>query len=204
VKLARPVSASALLILTTVGLAACDAPAGDASPGATATASAAAKPPPATSAAARALLPAPSKEIEMVETDLSSRGDEWKGFVIKAPKDAKVMDDLGDCRIAATRTFDVVLSQKGPKNDVAAMKKYMEELAPKMKATLEFSNESDTGFDWKRETPNETTPDKPFIREDFFSVVDVGGTKVGCFSHSSAGKEEIERAREACKTLAKK
>ena len=198
---ARSVSMS--IFLMALGVAAC----GDGSSGAAS--SAAPKASAAASSAAKAPAPKPAakepaKEIEMVETDLSPRGDEWKGFTIQAPKDSKVMDDLGDCRIAATRTFDVVLSQKSPKNDVAAMKKFLEELAPKMKAKLEISNETATGFDWKRETPNETTPDKPFIREDFFMLVDVGGKKVGCFPHSSAGKEEIERARVACKTLAKK
>lgn len=202
-KIARTTSISMVLSMA-LGLAAC----GDGSTGA-ASSSAAAKstgPGSTTTGAspAKPAAPKPAKEIEMVETDLSPRGDEWKGFVIQAPKDAKVMDDLGDCRIAATRTFDVVLSMKSPKNDVAAMKKFLEELAPKMKAKLAISNETPTGFDWKRETPNETTPDKPFIREDFFSLVDVGGKKIGCFPHSSAGKEEIERARAACKTLAKK
>ncbi len=198
-KSAKYVSAASVLLMA-LGVAACGSDSGSGTASSAMPRSSA-----AASSAAKAPAPKPAaKEIEMVETDLSPRGDEWKGFAIQAPKDAKVMDDLGDCRIAATRTFDLVLSQKGPKNDVAAMKKFLVELAPKMKAKLDISNETATGFDWRRETPNETTPDKPFIREDFFSLLDVGGKKIGCFAHSSAGKEEIQRARDACKTLAKK
>lgn len=198
-KNARSVSISMVLWMA-LGAVAC----GDGGGTGPASSAAAPRSSAATTSAAKAPASKPKKEIEMVETDLSPRGDEWKGFVIQAPKDAKVMDDLGDCRIAATRTFDLVLSQKSPKNDVAAMKKFLEELAPKMKAKLEVSKETATGFDWKRETPNEAMPDKPIIREDFFALVEVGGKKIGCFPHSSAQKEEIERAREACKTLAKK
>jgi hypothetical protein len=157
-----------------------------------------------TSATAAPKTPSKPKEVEMVDTDLSPRGDEWKGLTIKAPKDAKIMDDMGDCRVAATRTIDIILSQKTPKNDVAAMKKYHEDLAAKLKGTITFSNETPTGFDWKRETPNETFPDKPIVREDFFTVVEIDGKKIGCFPSNSSSKEEIQRTREACKTLAKK
>jgi hypothetical protein len=97
-----------------------------------------------------------------------------------------------------------ILSQKTPKNDVAAMKKFLEETTGKMKGTISFSNETATGFDWKRETPNETFPDKPVVRESFFSVVEVDGKKIGCYPSNSSTKEEIERTREACKTLSKK
>jgi hypothetical protein len=158
----------------------------------------------ASGAAAPKPAPAKPKEIEMVDTDLSPRGDEWKGLSIKAPKDAKIMDDMGDCRVAATRTIDIILSQKAPKNDVAARKKDLEELAGKMKGKITFSNETATGFDWKRETPNETFPDKPIVREDFFTVVEIDGKKIGCFPSTSSSKEEIQRTREACKTLSKK
>lgn len=160
---------------------------------------------PTTSAAAPAPTPKPTAEpaAEMVETDLSSRGDEWKGFTIKAPKDAKVMEDLGDARVAV-KGFDVVLSQKKGKTSVKDRKKGLEDLAKQVKGKVSFSNETAEGFDYKLETPKLDNDKELFARDDFFMVVKVGGKDVGCFPHTSAQKEEIAKAREACKTVAKK
>ncbi|NUP10449.1 MAG: hypothetical protein HOW73_30735 [Polyangiaceae bacterium] len=158
---------------------------------------------PTTAAAKPTSVPTASSSEELVETDLSPRGDEWKGFTIKAPKDAKVMDDLGDCRVA-TKGFDVVLSQKKNKADIAQKKKALEDLAKQVKGKVTFKNETAEGFDYTFERPKMDKPDEMFASDDFFMIVKVGGKNVGCFPHDSAMGDEIEKARTACKTVAKK
>jgi hypothetical protein len=174
--------------------------------GAAASASAAASAPTTAKSAAPAkasAAPKPTAAAELEEVDLSSRGDEWKGFTIRAPKSAKIMDDLGDCRIAE-KGFDVVLSQKKERSDVAARKKDLEGLAKTLKGKVTFSNETADGFDYKLETPKYDKPDELIARDDFFVVVKAGKGQVGCFPHTSAMGDEIVKAREACKTVQKK
>ncbi|MBL9021695.1 MAG: hypothetical protein JNL21_05820 [Myxococcales bacterium] len=136
------------------------------------------------------------KDVEMVETDLSSKGLEWKGYAIMAPKDAKIMDDRGDCRVAA-KGFSVILSQKPERSTIDGKKKELDKVAAATEGKVTYANESATGFDYKLETPKSS-------RDDFFMVLDVGGKKIGCYPLNLIKKEEMEKAREACKTLVKK
>lgn len=183
-------------------LAACGQGSGGAASTSASSSAAKSAPKPVASAPKPASSPA-EPAVAFSEVDLSPRGAEWKGFTIKAPSTAKVMDDLGDCRVAE-KGFDVVLSQKPDKSDVAARKKALEELAKTAKGKVTFSNETADGFDYKLETPKFDKPTEFVGHDSFFTVVKVGGKKVGCFPHDSAMGDEIGKAREACKTVAKK
>lgn len=139
-----------------------------------------------------------SPGTSFVSTDLSSRGDAWKGFSIDAPKDAKVMEDFNDCRVAGDG-LDVVISQQPDHRSVAAAKAALEKRAGRMKGSVSFENETAAGFDYTLDTPG--FEGERVKRDSFIMVVSTGGTSVGCFPHSSAGGMEIEAARAACKTL---
>jgi hypothetical protein len=140
---------------------------------------------------------------EMVEMDLSERGAEWKGFSIKAPKEAKVMEDLGDARVAM-KGFDVVISQKKNKITVAEYKKTLEGVAKQVKGKVTFENETADGFDYTMETPKFDKPEEMISVKRFYMSVKAGTSTVGCFPHDSASADEQASAREACKTIAKK
>jgi hypothetical protein len=141
--------------------------------------------------------------VELIERDLSSRGPEWKGIAVDGPKEAKVMDDMGDCRLAADGhgAYDLVLSQKKDKSTVAGYKKWLEETAKIVKGKVTFDKETDSSLEYTMETPKFDNEKEFFTSKKWFMAVKVGTKTVGCMPHDSADKETYDMLKKACGTV---
>lgn len=134
-------------------------------------------------------------EVKLVEYDLSSQGDDWKGFTVKGVEGAKVMGDLGNVRVAS-KGFNLILSQK--KVDFEKFKKNKGIGVKKGKGEFKATVDKPDHLEWTAKYPNFTT-------YGFRTVVDVNGKKIGCWNmHGVNKKEKLEVYKKACKTIAKK
>jgi len=153
------------------------------------------------------------KPIEMVEHDLSSAHEVWKGWVAKGPKDAKVLaDGVKGARIAAKgpsiidrkpggdNGFDVAFAPG--KQDLKGLKTNLEKGAanPEAKMKLTFTKEEDSMLEWTAEVGKTKT-------YNFVQHIQVDGKDYTCKNNYMVGagnEAEHKRHLEACKTLKKK
>lgn len=140
--------------------------------------------------------PARPAAPKLVDVDLSSRGAAWKGYSVKGPAGSKVMEDLGNVRVAGKGEFDLILSQK--KVDFASFKKNKGIGVKRGKGTLTFPVDKPDMLEWKAVFPKYTT-------YGFRQIVDVAGKKVGCWPmHGVDAQAKLQIYRDACKTITKK
>ena len=143
-------------------------------------------------------------ETELVELDLSSRGPEWKGWTMKAPAGAKVMDDMSNLRVSgkgcpitdSCPSFDLILSQKKP--DLAAMKALQTRGAAGGGEKLTFQADTASLLEWTREGSQLKTM-------NFLEVVTVSGKAIGCGPLSSVVRaSDLTAMKRACGSIERK
>jgi hypothetical protein len=141
--------------------------------------------------------PAAAPKTDLVDADLSSRGDDWKGWTVKAPKDAKVMEDMGNARVAG-KDFDIVISQKAP--DMKETKENATKGAEASKGKIAFTTDKPEDLEWNVKSGKHTTY--------FFKLaLKVDDKDVTCEVMNTIGADTQKLATrmiDACKTLAKK
>ncbi|RLB64378.1 MAG: hypothetical protein DRI90_04725 [Deltaproteobacteria bacterium] len=153
------------------------------------------------------------KAIEMVEHDLSSAHEVWKGWVASGPKGAKVLaDGVKGARIAAKgpnildrkkggdKGFD--LAFEPGKNDLKTLKTNLEKGAanPEAKLKLTFVKEEAGMLEWTAEVADTKT-------YSFVMHMQVDGKDYTCKNNYMVGagnEAEHQRHLDACKTLKKK
>jgi hypothetical protein len=144
------------------------------------------------------------EKVELADLDLSTRGPAWKGWTIKAPKDAKVMEDMSDLRVAGKGCsivedcpyFDLILSEKKP--DLKAFKASQAKAAADLKDKIEWGEETAESLEWTRETLGVKT-------RNFRRIVKVGTKEIGCWPFGGVTKEsDFSALKEACKSVSKK
>jgi hypothetical protein len=154
-----------------------------------------------TAAPAAAEAPA-EKEVELVDTDLSTADPVWKGWTAKGPKDAKVMQDgVKGARIAQSGMdgLDVIFDQK--KQDLKLLKKNLEIGAKNSNGETKhtFSKEEADELAWTTESYGS----KSF---NFQRNTKVAGKDVTCGGNPMMGfrsEAQVETARKICDSLAK-
>jgi hypothetical protein len=147
--------------------------------------------------AAKAAAKAAAAKTDLVDADLSSRGEGWKDWTIKAPKDAKVMEDMGNARVAG-KGFDVVISQAAA--DMAATKDLASKGAEAAKGKITFTTDTPEALEWNLKIGKSTS-------YYFKLALKVDGKDVTCEVMNTIGAENEKQAakmKEACKSLAKK
>ncbi len=156
---------------------------------------------------------APVKPEPLVEHDLGPAHADWKGWVAKAPKNAKVMaDGVKGARLAAKGPnalerargkvggFDLRFSPK--KMDLATTKKNIQKGADNSKGKLKL--------EWLVDKPDhlEWLADGYGTKSWSFAIhMKVDGRDVTCSNNHMMGigsKVLLEQHKEACKTLKKK
>lgn len=195
-----------LLSAISFGLIACDAAPKDGG----ATSKSTAKTTAAKTAAPKKEAPKP---VEMVEHDLSSAHDVWKGWIAKGPKGAKVLaDGVKGARIAAKgpsmldrkpggdQGFDLAFAPG--KQDLKTLKTNLEKGAsnPESKTKLTFTKEEDGMLEWTAEVGKSKS-------YNFVMHMQVEGKDYTCknnYMMGSGNEAEHKRVLDACKTLAKK
>jgi len=128
--------------------------------------------------------------------DLSSAGAKYKGWSIKGPSGAKVMTDSDGARVVGAQNFDVIVGLDKP--DLAGKKKTFDIINKSGSSTIKVSTDSPTLLEW-------TFSSSGITLYNFMEVETVGTTQLTCKNMNgvmSAGA--LSKAKEACKTIAKK
>ena len=198
-----------LALLLSLGLVACDSAPKDGG----ATSKSTAKVADTAKAAPSAEEDAPPKKFEMVEHDLSSAHEVWKGWVAQGPKDAKVLaDGVKGARIAGKgpnmldrkpggdQGFDMAFAPG--KQDLKELKTNLEKGAanPDSKMKLTFLKEEEGMLEWTAEVGKSKT-------FNFVLHMQVDGKDYTCknnYMMGSGNEAEHKRVLDACKTLKKK
>ena len=203
---------STLFVTLSFGIAACDASKDDGG-GQPASASEGASATPAKGDTEEAS--AKAAAVEMVEHDLSSAHADWKGWVAKGPKDAKVLaDGVNGARIAGKGPsildrkpggdsgFD--LAFEPGKQDLKSLKTNLEKgaanSAADTKLTLAFTKDEPTMLEWTAEVAGTKT-------YNFVKHIEVEGKSFTCknnYMMGSGNDAEHKRVLEACGSLRKK
>ncbi|MBW2526618.1 MAG: hypothetical protein JRI23_20720 [Deltaproteobacteria bacterium] len=199
-----------LALLVSLGLLACDSAPNDGGATSKPTAKVADT---AAKVAPSAKEEAAPQKVEMVEHDLSSAHEVWKGWVAQGPKDAKVMaDGVKGARIAAKgpnllerkpggdNGFD--LAFEPGKQDLKSLKTNMEKGAanPESQMKLTFLKDEEGMLEWTAEVGKAKT-------YNFVMHMQVDGKDYTCknnYMMGSGNEAEHKRHLEACKTLKKK
>ncbi|GAC1587868.1 MAG: hypothetical protein NVS3B20_16030 [Polyangiales bacterium] len=144
------------------------------------------------------------EKVELVDLDLSSIGAAWKGWTIKGPNGAKVMEDMSNLRVAGKGCpitdkcpyFDLILSQKKP--DLKATKKIQTDGAAQFKDKITFTEDTPVALEWTREGDMGKS-------RNFEHIVKVGTKDLGCHPLGSVLNEsDLTSMKDACNTIAKK
>ncbi len=155
------------------------------------------------------------KPVEMVDHDLTSAHADWKGWVAKGPKDAKVLaDGLKGARIAAKgpglmdrkkggdNGFDVAFAPG--KQDLKPLKTNLEKGAANSsgdtKMTLTFTKNEAGMLEWTAEVAG-------FKTYSFVKHIQVDAKDYTCKNNymvGSGNEAEHKRVLEACGSLKKK
>lgn len=150
-----------------------------------------------TAATVRATTTSTASAALDTDYDLSPAGAKFKGWSIKGPSGAKLMSDSEGARVTGgAPSFDVIVSLDKP--DLAAKKKTFDVINKGGSSTVTVSTDTPTLLEWTFATSGITL-------YSFMEVETVGSTQVTCKNMNGVTSEaSLAKAKEACKTIAKK